>query len=260
MFDLLNQKIKSRFFIGTSLYSNLQEMSDCIDASGSDVLTVSLRRNLGKDQNQNQNEFWNILKNKNLKILPNTAGCYSVNEAVQTAFMAREVFNTNWIKLEVIGDDYTLQPDPIGLLEATKELVKNDFQVFPYTTDDIVIAKKLVDHGCEILMPWASPIGSGLGISRPHDLKRFRKTFENQFLVVDAGLGKPSDATIAMEMGFDAVLLNTAIARSQNPVKMATAFQFAIQSGRLSYEAGRMPKREFATPSTPEIGKPFWRS
>ena len=172
--------------------------------------------------------------------------------------MAREVFNTNWIKLEVIGDQYNLQPDPFETVKAAKILIEEGFEVFPYTTDDLVVAKRLADVGCNILMPWGSPIGSGKGLMNVDNLKAIRSQFPNLQLIVDAGIGKPSHATQAMQLGYDGVLLNSAIALAQDPIKMAKSFKLAIQSGRLGYEAGTMQQREFASPSTPTVGTPFW--
>jgi thiazole synthase len=172
--------------------------------------------------------------------------------------MAREIFNTPWIKLEVIGDDYTLQPDPVALIEAAARLVADGFEVFPYTTDDLVVAKRLMDVGCRILMPWAAPIGSGRGVMNPYALKTLRARLPEAILIVDAGLGKPSQAAQVMEMGFDGVLLNSAVALAEDPVTMARAFALGVESGRLGYEAGPMAEREMAVPSTPTLGTPFW--
>ena len=190
--------------------------------------------------------------------MPNTAGCHSAKEAITTAQMAREVFGTNWIKLEVIGDQYNLQPDPFETVKAAETLIKEGFEVFPYTTDDLVVAKKLVDVGCKILMPWGSPIGSGQGLMNPLNLKAIREKFPDIQLIVDAGIGKPSHATQAMELGYDGVLLNSAIALAHDPIMMAEGFKYALEAGRLGFQAGAMQKREFASPSTPTIGTPFW--
>jgi thiazole synthase len=172
--------------------------------------------------------------------------------------MAREVFGTHWIKLEVIGDDYTLQPDPFGLVEAASTLIKEGFEVFPYCTDDLVLCQRLVEVGCRILMPWGAPIGTGKGLINPYALKTLRARFPELTLIVDAGLGAPSHAAQALELGFDGVLLNTAIAQAHNPVQMATGFKYAVQAGRAGFEAGIMPERDLAQPSTPVLGKPFW--
>jgi thiazole synthase len=249
-------KLNSRLFIGSALYPSPAIMQEAIIASGADVVTVSLRRQgVNKDAGES---FWNIIKELNVKVLPNTAGCHSAKEAITIAQMAREVFGTNWIKLEVIGDQYNLQPDPYQTLEAAKVLIDDGFEVFPYTTDDLVVAKRLVDAGCRILMPWGSPIGSGKGLMNPYNLKAIRNAFSDIFLVVDAGIGKPSDAVLAMEMGYDAILLNSAVALAHDPVLMAKAFKDALVAGRTGYEAGVMQQREFASASTPMVGMPFW--
>jgi len=256
MWSLADKQIESRLFIGSALYPSPQIMQDAIKASGSEVVTVSLRRQ--SPQTGGGNQFWDLLKELNLNILPNTAGCHSVKEAVTTAQMARELFNTNWIKLEVIGDEYNLQPDPFGLLEASKELIAQGFEVFPYCTDDLVLCERLVDAGCRILMPWGAPIGTGKGLMNPYALKTIRQRMPDITLVVDAGIGAPSHAVQAMEMGYDAVLLNTAVAQATDPVKMAEAFKYAMLAGRAAYESGVMPERDMAQPSTPTIGMPFW--
>jgi thiazole synthase len=190
-------------------------------------------------------------------VLPNTAGCHTAAEAVTTARMAREVFDTPWIKLEVIGDDETLQPDPFALVEAARELCADGFQVFPYTTCDLVVAEKLVEAGCRVLMPWGAPIGTGRGLSDPHALRLMRRHFPEVTLVVDAGIGAPSHAAAAMEMGFDAILLNTAVATADDPPAMAEAFAAAIHGGRLAFEAGLMAQTDLAVASTPVFGTPF---
>jgi thiazole synthase len=190
-------------------------------------------------------------------VLPNTAGCHSVGEAVTTAHMARELFSTRWIKLEVIGHTDTLQPDPFALVEAARILTDDGFQVFPYTTEDLVLAEKLLRAGCEVLMPWGAPIGSGLGLTNIYGLRTLRAQFPDVPLVVDAGLGLPSHAAMAMEMGFDAVLLNTAIARAGDPPAMAEAFAKAVEAGRLARQADPMEPRNMASPSTSLIGKAF---
>ncbi len=254
--QLADKTLNSRFLIGSSLYPSPQIMQNAIRASGAEVVTVSLRR-----QNPSQgggNAFWEILSELKLNILPNTAGCQSVKEAVTTAQMARELFDTRWVKLEVIGDEYNLQPDPFALLEATKELIAQDFEVFPYSTDDLILAEKLVEAGCRIVMPWGSPIGTGKGLINPYALKTLRSRLPEITLIVDAGIGAPSHAVQALELGFDGVLLNTAVAEATDPIIMATAFKHALEAGRLAYESGVMPERDLAKPSTPVIGKPFW--
>jgi len=190
--------------------------------------------------------------------LPNTAGCRTAKEAVALAQMSREIFATSWIKLEVIGDDYNLQPDPFGTLDAAEQLIKLGFQVFPYCTDDLVLCQRLRDVGCQVLMPWGSPIGTGRGLLNPYALQTVRERLPEIPLIVDAGIGKPSHAMQALELGFDGVLLNTAVAQAADPILMAQAFREAIEAGRKSYRAGAMPERQTAQPSTPTLGTPFW--
>ena len=247
--------LSSRFFIGTALYPSPDMMHRAIEAAKPGLLTVSLRRESKAGKGQ---DFWNIIKEFNLPILPNTAGCYSAEEAITTAQMARELFETNWIKLEVIGDHYTLQPDPYGLASAAETLTKDGFKVFPYMNDDLVLAQRLVDSGCDILMPWGAPIGSGRGLNNPYALKLLRERFPDQTLVVDAGIGAPSHAAAAMEMGYDAVLLNTAVAKATDPALMARGFSDAINAGRAGYLAGIIAPQESASASTPLIDKPLW--
>lgn len=254
--EIGGKQLHSRLFIGSALYPSPAVMEEAIRASGAEVVTVSLRRQgVNKEAGEG---FWKIIKALGVEVLPNTAGCHSAKEAITVAQMAREVFGTNWIKLEVIGDQYNLQPDPYETLEAAKVLTKEGFEVFPYTTDDLVVAKKLVDAGCNILMPWGSPIGSGKGLMNPYNLKAIRKAFPDMPLIVDAGIGKPSHAVIAMELGYDGILLNSAVALAQDPAAMAQAFALALEAGRTGYEAGAMQEREFASPSTPTVGTPFW--
>ncbi len=250
-----NAKLSSRLFLGTAGYPSLDILRQSIEASNPALITVSLRRESAAGNGQ---DFWNIIKQFDIPILPNTAGCYSAKEAVTTAEMAREIFNTNRIKLEVIGDDYTLQPDPYGLLEATEQLIAKGFEVYPYMTDDLVLAQRLVDLGCDILMPWGAPIGSGRGLNNIYALKQLRARFPDKILVVDAGLGAPSHAAHAMELGYDACLLNTAVAKAGDPALMARSFAKAVEAGREAYLAGIIDKQEHATPSTPLLDKPFW--
>ncbi len=254
--DIGGKTLKSRLLIGSALYPSPANMEDAIKISGAQIVTVSLRRQAAGEGGGNQ--FWDIIKSLGIEVLPNTAGSHSAKEAITTAQMAREVFGTNWVKLEVIGDQYNLQPDPFETVKAAEVLIKEGFEVFPYTTDDLVVAKRLADVGCKIIMPWGSMIGSGKGLMNPDNLTAIRKQFPDLQLVVDAGIGKPSHATQAMELGYDGVLLNSAIALAQDPVKMADAFRVAVEAGRLGYEAGTMKEREFASPSTPTIGTPFW--
>lgn len=258
MWTLAEKTLSSRLLIGSALYPSPEIMQTAIKTSGAEVVTVSLRR-----QNTAENsgrDFWQLLQNLNINILPNTAGCQTVKEAVTTAQMAREVFNTHWIKLEVIGDDYNLQPDPFALLEATRELIHQGFEVFPYCTDDLVLCQKLADAGCRILMPWGAPIGSGKGLLNPYALKTIRARLPELTLIVDAGIGLPSHAVQAMELGYDGVLLNTAVAQASDPIAMADAFRQAINAGRIGYEAGAIEERDLAQPSTPVVGKPFWHN
>ena len=250
--------LKSRLLIGSALYPSPANMEDAIKISRAEIVTVSLRRQAAGKGEDAASHFWDIIKSLNIHVLPNTAGSHSAKEAITTAQMAREVFGTNWVKLEVIGDQYNLQPDPFETVKAAEVLIKEGFEVFPYTTDDLVVAKRLADVGCKIIMPWGSQIGSGKGLMNPDNLLAIRKQFPDLQLIIDAGIGKPSHATQAMELGYDGVLLNSAIALSQDPVKMADAFRLAIDAGRLGYKAVAMQKREFASPSTPTIGTPFW--
>ncbi|WP_294954875.1 thiazole synthase [Sulfurovum sp.] len=254
--EIGGKTLNSRMFIGSALYPSPAIMEASIKASKAEVVTVSLRRQgVNRDAGEG---FWKIIRDLGVEVLPNTAGCHSAKEAITIAQMAREVFGTHWIKLEVIGDQYNLQPDPYETVEAAKVLVKKGFEVFPYTTDDLVVAKKLVDAGCKILMPWGSPIGSGKGLMNPYNLKAIREAFPDMPLIIDAGIGKPSHAIEAMELGYDGILLNSAVALAQDPAAMAKAFAMAVEAGRTGYEAGAMQEREFASPSTPTVGTPFW--
>ncbi len=254
--NVYGTELNSRFFIGSALYPSPETMQQAVKASGANVITLSLRRQ--SPGNKGGNEFWDFIKALGCHLLPNTAGCHSAKEAIAIAQMSREIFETDWIKLEVIGDDYNLQPDPFGLVEATEALIKEGFKVFPYSTDDLVLCQRLHDLGCEVIMPWGSPIGTGKGLLNPYALKMIRERLPDVNLLVDAGMGKPSDACQAMELGFNGVLLNTAVAEAINPVNMATAFANAINAGRMAYESGIMPARESASPSTPTVGTPFW--
>ena len=259
---LAGAELSSRFFIGTALYPSPQVLSDAIAASGAEVVTVSLKRQLGHSGSQGadgaaSNDFYAHIQKSGARLLPNTAGCRTAREAVTLAQMAREVFGTNWIKLEVVGDEYTLQPDPFELVTAAQILTKDGFEVFPYCTDDLVSCQRLLDVGCRILMPWGSPIGSGQGLINPYALRTLRSRLPDVTLVVDAGIGSPSDASQAMELGFDAVLLNSAVALAHDPVVMARAFKLAIEAGRLGYEAGVMAKQDMAVATTPVTGQPF---
>ncbi len=250
------ETFSSRFLIGSALYPSPAVMAEAVAASGANIVTVSLRRQ--SPEKEGGKSFWDFIQGLGCTLLPNTAGCHTAKEAVTLAKMSRDLFATSWIKLEVIGDEYNLQPDPFGLLEAAAQLIKEGFKVFPYCTDDLVLCQKLLDVGCEVLMPWGAPIGTGKGLMNPYALQTIRERLPNVPLVVDAGIGLPSHAAQAMEMGYDAVLLNTAVAEARDPVLMAGAFRQAIAAGRSAYLAGAMPERQTAKPSTPTLGMPFW--
>ena len=241
--------LTSRLMLGTAQYPSPAILQAAIAASGAEVITVSLRREGAEGA-----AFREILRGCNCRILPNTAGCYSAREAITTAQMARELFGTAWIKLEVIGHADTLQPDPFGLLEAARELCAQGFEVFPYTTEDLVLGEKLLEAGCRVLMPWGAPIGSGQGLRNLDGLRRMRAQFKGVPLIVDAGIGAPSQAAKAMELGYDGVLLNTAVAKATDPVAMARAFGMAVAAGRAAHTAGIMPARDMAVASTPIFG------
>lgn len=242
-------ELQCRLMLGTAQYPSPTVLRDAILASGAEVITVSLRREGAEGE-----DFRDILRDSQCRILPNTAGCHTVREAVTTAQMAREVFGTNWIKLEVIGHADTLQPDPFGLVEAARILCAEGFAVFPYTTEDLIVGEKLIEAGCRVLMPWGAPIGSGQGLRHIEALRAMRAHFPQVPLVVDAGIGAPSQAAKAMEMGYDAVLLNTAVSRAKDPVMMARAFRQAVAAGRTAHQAGLMPRRDMAVVSTPIFG------
>lgn len=248
MLKISNRQFQSRLLLGTSLYPNQQTMLDAIDASGTEIVTVAIRRISMKG-----NGLLESLRQKQLHILPNTAGCYTAKDAVLTAELAREALETNWIKLEIIGDEKTLFPDTMELLKAAQELVRKNFIVLPYCNDDLIVNLKLQDIGCAAVMPLAAPIGSGLGICNPHSLTLIRQQVSIP-IIIDAGLGTASDVAMAMELGADAVLINTAIAQAQHPITMAQAMNFACQSGRLAYLAGRIPKKMHGVASSPLEG------
>ncbi|MEO6291323.1 MAG: thiazole synthase [Burkholderiaceae bacterium] len=264
-FSIADVELSSRFFLGTSSYPSPQVLQQAIAASGAQVVTVGLKRQLAAASASNtapngqptQNDFYQLIRQSGARLLPNTAGCRTAREAVTLAHMARELFGTHWIKLEVVGDEHTLQPDPFELLTATTELVRAGFEVFPYCTDDLVSCQRLLDAGCRILMPWGAPIGSGQGLINPYALRTLRARLPGVPLIVDAGIGCPSDATLAMELGFDAVLLNSAVALAHQPVQMAAAFKLGIEAGRLAYEAGIMATQDMAVATTPVTGRPF---
>jgi thiazole synthase len=249
-------ELVSRMFLGSAQYPSPQILLDAVKASRAEVITVSLRRESPKENGGQR--FFDLIKSAGVRVMPNTAGCRTVKEAVTTAQMARELFDTDWIKVEVIANDDTLQPDVFGLVEASAILVREGFKVFPYTTEDLGVAERLLGVGCEVLMPWGAPIGTGRGLANPYAMRTMRNYFPRTPLVVDAGIGAPSHAAQAMEMGFDAILLNTAVAKARDPVAMARAFSAAIEAGRTAYEAGLMEMRDMARPSTPVAGTPFF--
>jgi len=240
----------SRLIIGTGKYRSYEEMQRAHQFSGAEMVTVAVRR---VPLDRSSESFLDFLDPK-LQILPNTAGCYTAEDAIRTARLAREALQTDLLKLEVIGDQTTLFPDNEQTLEASRVLVKEGFQVLPYFNDDLIMAKKLLDAGCVAIMPLAAPIGSGLGVQNPANLRIMREQLPDATIIVDAGVGTASDAAIAMELGADAVLMNTAIAEAEDASKMAQAMKLAIEAGRLAYLAGRMPKRLYASASSPPTG------
>ena len=254
--NIYGQMFSSRLLIGSALYPNLDTMKNAIVASGSEIVTLSLRRQ-SPEKNAGQ-DFWQYIQSLGLTLLPNTAGCHSVKEVVNLAQMSRELFQTDRIKLELVGDDYNLQPDTIELLKATDILLKDGFKVLPYCTDDLVICQRLADLGCQVIMPWGSPIGTGQGLLNPYALECIRHRLPDTTLIIDAGIGAPHHAVHAFELGYDGILLNSAIALATAPITMATAFKHAAMAGRAGYLAGRMPERQNAQPSTPTLGMPFW--
>src|SRR3977135_2975560 len=258
MLKFYDREFTSRLLVGSALYPSPKIMQDAIRASGAGIVTVSLRRESAGGKTGDA--FWSLTRELEATVLPTTAGCRSVREAVTTAKLARELFGTSWIKLEVIADNDTLQPDVVGLVEATSILIKDGFEVFPYCTEDLSVATRLVEAGCKVVMPWAAPIGSAKGIINRDALKLLRDRLPDITLVVDAGLGAPSHAAEALELGYDAVLLNTAIAKAADPVALAGAFRLAVEAGRTAFEAGLMQARDFASPSTPGTGTPFWHA
>ena len=257
MLELYGRSFTSRMLLGTAGYSSPDILRQAVDASGAEIVTVSLRRESARARTGQG--FWSLIEELGCRVLPNTAGCHTAKEAISTAQMARELFGTNWIKLEVIANDDTLQPDLFGLVEAAAVLTAEGFDVLPYTTEDLSAAERLVAAGCSVLMPWASPIGSARGLINKAALTSMRAYFPDTPLIIDAGIGTPSHASEAMEMGYDAVLLNTAVAKAGDPIKMADAFAKAIEAGRLAFEAGLIEPRDMASPSTPVAGTPFFK-
>jgi thiazole synthase len=249
---IAGREFRSRLIIGTGKYKSFQEMARAHEASGAEMVTVAVRRvNL---TDRSKESLLDYVDRKKFFILPNTAGCYTGDEAIRTARLAREVGLSNWIKLEVIGDEKTLFPDNFELLRATEILVKEGFVVLPYTNDDLISARRLIDAGAAAVMPLGAPIGSGLGIQNPANIRILREMITSVPLIVDAGVGTASDATIAMELGADAVLMNTGIAGAQDPILMAQAMQHAVIAGRQAYLAGRMQKKLYAAASSPLEG------
>ncbi|MEL6373838.1 MAG: thiazole synthase [Pseudomonadota bacterium] len=295
---LYDRALASRLLLGTAQYPAPQVLKDAVNASQAGVVTVSLRRELarlgqaGATAGQGQTPsharpgleegagggtgpdgparesiianagtgqtFFDLIAALDVHVLPNTAGCRTPREAITTAHMARELFDTAWIKLEVIANDDTLQPDVFGLVSAAEDLAKDGFEVFPYTTEDLSVAERLLRAGCEVLMPWGAPIGTGRGLNNRYGLRSMRSYFPNVPLIVDAGIGAPSHAADVMELGYDAVLLNTAVAKAADPVAMARAFAMAIDAGRVAHHAGLMEMRDMAQPSTPVAGTAFF--
>lgn len=251
-------ELTSRLLLGTAGYPSPQVLAEAITASASQVVTVGLKRALAAG---GDNGFVAIVREAVLRqgarLLPNTAGCRTAREAVQLARMARELYDTPWLKLEVVGDEHTLQPDPFELLQAAQQLVREGFVVWPYCTDDLVLGRRLLDAGCPVLMPWGAPIGSGQGLLNPFALRTLRERLPEATLIVDAGIGAPSHAAQALELGFDAVLLNSAVAQARDPVAMAGAFRDAVRAGRAAWHAGVMARQDFAVPSTPVGGAPL---
>ncbi|NOD33304.1 MULTISPECIES: thiazole synthase [unclassified Ruegeria] len=245
-------ELPNPLMLGTAQYPSPAILEQAFRDSGAGVATVSLRRESGAGQT-----FWQMIRELGVLILPNTAGCHTVKEAVTTAHMAREVFETPWIKLELIGHTDSLQPDVFQLVEAARILTEDGFQVFPYTTDDLIVGERLLEAGCEVLMPWGAPIGSGRGLNNEYALRAMRAEFPDVPLVVDAGIGLPSHAAHAIELGYDAVLLNTAVARAGDPVLMAKAMAQATLAGQLAHQADPIEARDMAEPSTPVVGKAF---
>ena len=250
LFTLAGTIFNSRLIIGTGKYRSFEEMQLAHKSSGAEMVTVAVNR---VPLDRKAESFLDYL-DSSMQILPNTAGCYDAEHAIRTARLAREALETDWIKLEVIGDTVTLLPDNEQTLEAAKVLVKEGFIVLPYFSDDLIMAKKLLDAGCVAVMPLAAPIGSGLGIQNPANLAIMREQLPNAIIIVDAGVGTASDAAIAMELGADAILMNTAIAEAKNTEQMAEAMKLAVQAGRLAYLSGRMPKRLYASASSPIEG------
>jgi thiazole synthase len=246
---IAGRTLRSRLLLGTGGFPSLKLLAEAIRASGSELVTVALRR----VDPAARGSLIDVLEREGVELLPNTAGCFTARDAVLTAKLAREAFETDWVKLEVIGDEDTLLPDAPELLRAAEQLVDEGFTVLPYTTDDPVLARRLVDVGCAAVMPLGAPIGSGMGIRNPYNIALIREAVDVP-VVLDAGVGTASDAALAMELGCDAVMVASAVSRAQDPVAMAGAMRHAVQAGRLARGAGRIPRRTYATPSTPVEG------
>lgn len=249
--------LTGRFLLGTARYPSSEVLAEAIAASGAQVLTVGIKRMMSKDDGSFLPTIRQALAATGARLLPNTAGCYTAREAIELAHMARELYDTPWIKLEVLGDPQTLQPDTFELQVAAERLVRDGFVVFPYCTDDLVSCRRLLDAGCPLLMPWGAPIGSGQGLVDPFALRTLRERLPDATLIVDAGLGVPSHAARAMEMGYDAVLVNSAVAGARDPVAMARAFDLAVRAGRSGWRAGAIAPRDFAQASTPASVDPL---
>jgi thiazole synthase len=248
---IAGREFSSRLIIGTGGFRNLEVMGEAVRASGADLATLALRR----VDPAARGSIVEVLESASCKLLPNTAGCFTARDAVTTAQLAREAFDTDWVKLEVIGDERTLLPDPTELLDAAEELVNDGFVVLPYTNDDPVLARRLEDAGCAAVMPLGSPIGSGMGIRNPYNLRLIVEGASVP-VILDAGIGTASDAALAMELGCSGVLLASAVSRAEDPVRMARAMRLAVESGRLARQAGRIPRRLYAEASTPTEGVP----
>ena len=249
---IAGREFKSRLILGSGKYESFELMTKSLEAAETEMVTVAVRRvNL---TDRSKESLLDFIDTRRYHILPNTAGCYSADEAVRTAMLAREVLDNNWIKLEVIGDEKTLFPDNQGLLEATEVLVKEGFVVLPYLNDDLIVARRLVDAGAAAIMPLAAPIGSGLGIQNFTNLRILREKITEVPLIVDAGVGTASDATLAMELGVDGILMNTGIAGARDPIAMAQAMNHAVKAGRLAFKAGRIQKKLYASASSPSEG------
>jgi thiazole synthase len=258
MWQLAGVTCHSRLLMGSANYPSLEILSQSLHAAQASVVTVSLKRE--NPAERGGHSFWATIKRIGCTVLPNTAGCRTAKEAIYVAQMARDIFETHWIKLEVIGDDYLLHPDPFEMVIAANELVGLGFEVFPFCTEDLILCQKLYDGGCRILMPWGAPIGSGKGLLDPFKLSLLRERLPEAILIIDAGIGSPEHAMQAMLLGFDAVLVNSAIAQAHNPVLMAQAFKLAVQSGYFANKAGIMPSSDLAMMSTPLAQTLYWGS